>query len=137
MDETFDGAVDVRTDAPIMLRFPPNELGERTLLSEADLSKGVSPYASFDDAHMGQGLPNGTMEVDLRTLNVHLALRVREVLGCAEAMWEWVVGYQRRMATNPRLGAGVGAGADGIMVMRTIQRMSRAEFDELLVRFEL
>ncbi|KAJ3893793.1 hypothetical protein GG344DRAFT_42596, partial [Lentinula edodes] len=41
-------------------------------------------------------LPNTTMNIDLRSLNLHLALRVTEILACSETMWEWVLDYQEQ-----------------------------------------
>ncbi|KAG6330823.1 hypothetical protein ID866_8266 [Astraeus odoratus] len=128
---------------------------ESTLLSVGDLAVGTSRYASFDDAPFTAaippamvtdtasagsttaltgararmatwGLPNGTFEVDLRTLDVHLGLRAKEVLGCAEAMWDWVVDYQTKTQGGDREPRGVYA---------LISELSRAEFDDLLAKF--
>jgi len=136
-----------------------------TLLSLSDLMAGTSPYASFDDAQftaampparrmscdapaspqsgttmttallrrqVGKklmwGLPNETLDVDLRALNVHLGIRVKEVLGCAEAMWDWVVDYHLKARGGEREPRGVYA---------LISQLSRAEFDDLLAKFEL
>ncbi|KAJ3801514.1 hypothetical protein GGU11DRAFT_674742 [Lentinula aff. detonsa] len=41
-------------------------------------------------------LPNTTMNIDLRSLNLHLALRVTEILACSETMWEWVLEHQEQ-----------------------------------------
>jgi len=40
-------------------------------------------------------LPNKRIEIDLRSLNLHLRARVAEVLACAESMWDWVRDFQR------------------------------------------
>ncbi|KIO02665.1 hypothetical protein M404DRAFT_638821 [Pisolithus tinctorius Marx 270] len=146
---------DVRTHEPIVLRFPPppeelkcNPRASNVILSAADLMQGKSPYAGVDDAQFaispgkasislasGARQPttamtsNGLMmEVDLRTLNLHLAIRVKEILGCAEAMWDWVVEYQTKTEEGEREPGGVYA---------IISELSRAEFDELLAKFEL
>ena len=74
------------------------------------------------------GLPNETLDVDLRALNVHLGIRVKEVLGCAEAMWDWVVDYHLKARGGEREPRGVYA---------LISQLSRAEFDDLLAKFEL
>ncbi|KIJ64558.1 hypothetical protein HYDPIDRAFT_175509 [Hydnomerulius pinastri MD-312] len=71
-------------------------------------------------------LPNSTLEIDLRTLNLHLTLRVKEIIACAEAMWDWVVEYQAKTTREPKEG-----------VYAVISQLTRAEFDDLLVRFEL
>ncbi|KAJ4482031.1 hypothetical protein J3R30DRAFT_3285938, partial [Lentinula aciculospora] len=47
-------------------------------------------------------LPNTTMNIDLRSLNLHLALRVTEILGCSETMWEWVLEYQEQARNKKR-----------------------------------
>lgn len=36
------------------------------------------------------------IKFDARTLNLHLSLRVQEVLACAEAMWDFVEAYQEK-----------------------------------------
>ncbi|KAF8631703.1 hypothetical protein AX15_002251 [Amanita polypyramis BW_CC] len=43
-------------------------------------------------------LPNGQLQLDLKTLNLHLAMRIEEVSACAESMWEWVTEEQRTIA---------------------------------------
>jgi hypothetical protein len=99
-----------------------------------------------------QRSPNGTVDLDLRTLNLHLALRVTEVLGCAEAMWEWVVEIQKKRRQQGQPGRGsvdtVGVRAPGSVMsggifaatkdktMEGIAELTRAEFDGLLFKFE-
>ncbi|KAI6106342.1 hypothetical protein EDD16DRAFT_1490928, partial [Pisolithus croceorrhizus] len=147
---------DVRTHEPIVLRFPPppEELGRnprtsKVILSTADLVQGKSPYAGVDDAKRATAISPGkastpsasgarrsttatmnglVMDVDLRTLNMHLAIRVKEILGCTEAMWDWVVDYQTKTKEGEREPRGV---------YIAISELSRAEFDELLAKFEL
>ncbi|KAJ3810015.1 hypothetical protein F5876DRAFT_42681, partial [Lentinula aff. lateritia] len=53
-----------------------------------------SPHNSAHDVRFR--LPNTTMNIDLRSLNLHLALRVTEILACSETMWEWVLDYQEQ-----------------------------------------
>jgi hypothetical protein len=79
-------------------------------------------------------LPNPTMNFDLRTLNLHLALRTAEVMACAEAMWEWVVEYQKKYK-DERARAAAGA-VMGDVDLRAIARMSRSDFDGILGKFE-
>ncbi|KAI5989071.1 hypothetical protein EDD15DRAFT_2171973, partial [Pisolithus albus] len=147
---------DVRTHEPVVLRFPPppeeldrNPRVSRVILSTADLVQGKSPYAGVDDAQFaaaispgkgstpsarearrsGMATMNGLMmDVDLRTLNLHLAIRVKEILGCAEAMWDWVVDYQTKTKEGKREPRGA---------YIAISELSRTEFDELLAKFEL
>jgi hypothetical protein len=89
-------------------------------------------------------LPNKRLDLDVRSLNLHLFLRVREVLACAETMWEWVMDYQKR--TRAKFSA-VGRSRSlqqqqpphtGLDPVRArISRLTRRDFDELLRRFEL
>jgi hypothetical protein len=97
-------------------------------------------------AMVSSRLPNPTMNFDLRTLNLHLALRMSEILACAEAMWEWVLEYQKK--EKGRLGGGRSRsgsvdGFGGVMVrpstdrdLRVIAGMTRRDFDGLLAKFE-
>ena len=95
-------------------------------------------------------LPNTMLRIDLRTLNLHLALRTLEVLGCAEAMWEWVLEYQAGQVKgeNGRLrSASVGSSSVTLQTSQgdqpaestriAIAEMTRAEFDGLLTQFNL
>lgn len=101
-------------------------------------------------------LPNTTIRLDLRTLNLHLGLRVAEVMGCSESMWEWIQDVQRerreeRAAKAQRARSGSGsinvlanARARGMSVSsatssfrKQIYEMSREEFDGLLFNFEM
>ncbi|KAJ7259535.1 hypothetical protein B0H12DRAFT_1108563 [Mycena haematopus] len=96
-------------------------------------------------------LPNNTFNIDIGTLNMHLALRVAEIVACAESMWEWVVAYQTssRVGGRPRAGSLASEApprASRIIVRHDPERdafksavldLTREGFDELLVRFEL
>ncbi|KAG1745964.1 uncharacterized protein EDB91DRAFT_1049598 [Suillus paluster] len=151
---------DVRTHPPILFRFPPlkegtqpsdvrssksgvapagqnSSTGDRhsgnMIVSLDGLSNGASPYASLDGAIYIQRqtqtrarLPNPALDVDLRSLNLHLALRVKEIVACAEAMWEWVCEFQTRGRRKEEEG-----------VYAKIMGLTRSQFDELLLRFEL
>jgi hypothetical protein len=108
---------------------------------------------------MTQRLPNPTMNFDLRTLKLHLAVRSTEVLACAEAMWEWVLEYQRlrqerlqRLRARARSGSvdglrarvqGLGSIGPGSIpqvpadsVLDAIAELTRADFDGLLSKFD-
>lgn len=76
-------------------------------------------------------LPNPELRMDLRTLNLHLALRTSEILACAEAMWEWVVAFQRERG-RPKLGRQLAES-----VKSTIAELDRADFDALLSQFDM
>ncbi|PPR04105.1 hypothetical protein CVT24_010678 [Panaeolus cyanescens] len=47
-------------------------------------------------------LPNKTLNIDLRALNMHLLMRVKEILESSESMWEWVQEFQASHASAPR-----------------------------------
>ena len=48
----------------------------------------------------GSRLPNAQLHLNLKTLNLHLALRTEEVLACSETMWEWVLEEQKKFTPN-------------------------------------
>lgn len=105
-------------------------------------------------------LPNRHLDMDLKTLHLHLSIRVTEILACAEAMWTWVVEFQaaekaktlrrrdrdrtigqwdaqreREAASTMSLGdVKEEAGRD---LKSEVLRMSRADFDVLLSYFEM
>jgi hypothetical protein len=95
-------------------------------------------------------LPNTTLNIDLRTLNLHLALRAREVIACSESMWEWVLEYQadalvQRDGRNRSasvgaymVGVDVSASSSSLDLTRNvILEMTRDDFDLLLNNFEM
>lgn len=105
-------------------------------------------------------LPNHVMKFDLRSLNLHLACRVAEVLACSEAMWEWVLEYQAKADDAKRLAANRSVpisktNVTDISAPRSssvqppestpsaggfhnqLVDMSREEFDILLFRFDM
>jgi hypothetical protein len=45
---------------------------------------------------------NKKAEIDIRSLNLHLRARVVEILGCSEAMWDWVKELQYRESEKER-----------------------------------
>lgn len=94
-------------------------------------------------------LPNSTLRMDVRTLNLHLALRTLEILACAEAMWEWVLESQAgepNEKENNRLRSGSVGGSSSSTLQCgqpadptriAIAELTRAEFDGLLTQFNL
>ncbi|KAJ7095794.1 hypothetical protein B0H15DRAFT_1019865 [Mycena belliarum] len=100
-------------------------------------------------------LPNSTLNIDVRSLNMHLAVRTAEILGCAESMWEWVVSYQHsyeaeRKAGRPRAGslaselvphssrlAAVTFDPATDAFKSAVLELTREDFDSLLVNFEI
>lgn len=60
-----------------------------------DSGKGRQGLTVPEGAHLN-AFPNQGTEIDVRSLNLHLRVRVVEILGCSEAMWEWVREFQHR-----------------------------------------
>lgn len=93
-------------------------------------------------------LPNRNFEFDIGLLNLHLLLRVEEILGCAEAMWDYVLDYQEIHAP-PRLPYLKGPPPRVLVHPRISKRpadepmhgilmdLTRHDFDTLLSRFGL
>ena len=55
----------------------------------------LSPSSANSRAYRSTNtLPNRTLAFDAKSLHLHLATRVQEVVGCAEAMWEWIQSEQ-------------------------------------------
>ncbi len=101
-------------------------------------------------------LPNKTINFDPRSLNLTLMLRVNEVLGCAEPMWDWVVDFQDSFSQSAKASKGRGGGRGGLgspgvseqITLRSHRRrrhpkqdalvnLTRMDFDDLMRRFEL
>ncbi|KAF5385672.1 hypothetical protein D9757_005548 [Collybiopsis confluens] len=100
-------------------------------------------------------LPNTTMNIDLRSLNLHLALKVTDILACSETMWEWVVEHQERLKKQKRTQETKTAGRPRSrsidpnhtprrhkerersvdQTMAVIAELTREDFDDLLRRF--
>ncbi|KAJ7069768.1 hypothetical protein C8F01DRAFT_1113905 [Mycena amicta] len=100
-------------------------------------------------------LPNQTLNIDMRSLNIHLALRTAEVIACSESMWEWVQSYQKN-AVAQRAGGRARAGSlasemtprssrlaflptdpEVDAFKRSVLELTREDFDALLVKFDL
>ncbi|KIK57278.1 hypothetical protein GYMLUDRAFT_61565 [Collybiopsis luxurians FD-317 M1] len=100
-------------------------------------------------------LPNTTMNIDLRSLNLHLALRVTEILACSESMWEWILENQERTRKQKRTQDTRTAGrvrsrsidpnhtqprhkqgeSSSDRLNATLLELTREDFDDLLRRF--
>ncbi|KAF8627448.1 hypothetical protein AX17_006262 [Amanita inopinata Kibby_2008] len=95
-------------------------------------------------------LPNAQLHLDLKTLNLHLALRTAEVLACSESMWEWVL--EQKMLHNapgrnrlnsqgfrPRMSMSSGESTRSTeeAFREKIADMKRDDFDELLNNLRL
>ncbi|KAH8104809.1 hypothetical protein BXZ70DRAFT_618872 [Cristinia sonorae] len=93
-------------------------------------------------------LPNPKFEFDLGLLNLHLLLRVEEILGCAEAMWDFVLDYQQlhgprrlsftRPMTKPRqlVHTKISRLRAEESMHQTLLNLTRQGFDTLLSRFD-
>ncbi|KAJ7459936.1 hypothetical protein FB451DRAFT_1405816 [Mycena latifolia] len=100
-------------------------------------------------------LPNATLNIDVRSLNMHLAVRTAEILACSESMWEWIVSYQtsfhvERAAGRTRAGslaselvphtsrpAALPSNPATDMFKSAVLELTREDFDGLLVKFEM
>ncbi|KZT64915.1 hypothetical protein DAEQUDRAFT_769258 [Daedalea quercina L-15889] len=60
----------------------------------------VPPAEDWPDAGKDR-MPISAIKFDARTLNLHLSMRVQEVLACAEAMWEFVEALQKKADLDP------------------------------------
>ncbi|KIP04682.1 hypothetical protein PHLGIDRAFT_36807 [Phlebiopsis gigantea 11061_1 CR5-6] len=104
--------------------------------SHLSLPRALSA-ASLAAMHAARDItPLAAMTCDLRTLNMHLALRVREILACAEEMWRFVLAYQERHIGADATVRGRGAAARRAFD-EDLAQLHREEFDEMLVRFRL
>jgi hypothetical protein len=126
-----------------------------TLLSEGN-SESITPTRFSDTtgddmvaASWLNTLPNRRLMFDLQSLNLHLSIRVTEILACAEAMWEWVCEFQdsqgphrgrqpyihKENALSRNVHPGEMTGTHRFR--NELKGLSRAEFDVLLTRFDL
>lgn len=158
------------------------EQADLRVLSFPDLIRRQSPYVTLDGSRgyalspvshtqrrnsdkktsgpmRMSKLPNTTLNIDLKTLNMHLYLRAMDILGCSEPMWEWVEQYQEELAKR-RSANGNGShalGPGGLIrpmksdtslnsttsmdstdsIMNGIADMTRDDFEMLLSNFEL
>lgn len=121
---------------------------EASLFSEErSTSTATTAYshAVGEDTNMANRfntLPNQRLKFDLQSLNLHLSMRITEILACAEAMWEWVCEYQdarRSHRGQPQTHRGnfqsrLAGDADSFCT--ELVGMSRSEFNVMLTRFE-
>jgi len=144
--------------------FQPNQFQQKE--SAPSLPKGAKGSDSQNAAGRSGGddrepsskerLPITAVKFDTRTLNVHLSIRVQEVLGCAEAMWDFVEAYQERAGVDPPwnkspsvTSSSAGSDASNMSPVRPAQKttrnpkwkqllgLRRSHFDALLARFKL
>ena len=98
---------------------------------------------------MQSRLPNTEVQFDVRSLNMHLALRVREVVACAESMWGYVLDRQAELRAREYGEMGYAqahrARADSKSSVKSqlqqfdeeIVGMTRPDFDLLLDYFQM
>jgi len=144
--ETHDTNVATKASASLHPSPPTAASNSQSVEATPRIPKPAAPRPHFKNR-----LPNTTLQVDLRTLNLHLALRTSEVLACAEAMWEWVLEFQQQRLTRREIGRArsVSIGGEPLKlhtslggetadpVKNTIAELSRSEFDALLIQFNL
>lgn len=152
-----DDSEDTNSDTANILtkRLPPtphtSDKEHSWLSLQSIQQQQYSPYVPLDGTR-GDTLPSSqqgdlaakrmlrlptttTLNADLRTLNHHLALRVKEIIACSEPMWEWVEQFQRETATIPNLNTLSNWSMD--MARCAILEMTRDDFDILLNNFTL
>ncbi|KAF8231777.1 hypothetical protein L208DRAFT_1398447 [Tricholoma matsutake] len=112
--------------------------------------------AQTGKARRGSHLPNMTMNFDLKSLNLHLALRAAEILACSESMWEWILEHQRAAVAHRASKSGIRTVNSGSVdpsqkslsslssnrnlsesVRNNILELTREDFNGLLSNFEL
>ena len=68
---------------------------------QSDSGKGRRGSTAAERAQLST-LTNKKAEIDVRSLNLHLRARVIEILGCSEAMWDWVKELQYQESEKER-----------------------------------
>lgn len=106
---------------------------------------GFIAFPKSPDGRKASRLPNPRFDFDVGLLNLHLHLRVADILGCAESMWDYVLDYQQlhrqrhpsspvaRGLAHPKMSRK--RAADDMH--KALMTLTRRGFDELLSRFEL
>ncbi|KAF4617321.1 hypothetical protein D9613_006139 [Agrocybe pediades] len=147
----------------------PSPESEDHRVSLKKLLKNPSPYVSLDNARSDAyvpshsvldgapsarpktNLPNQTLNIDLRTLNLHLSIRAKEILACSEEMWEWVEEVQlaEKMKDEEKRFKGtnehhLGGLSDSASISSSVEftnsailDMTREDFDALLLNFHI
>lgn len=83
---------------------------------------------AFRAAAFNNQLPKPSFQIDLCTLNLHVALRTAEVLACAEAMWDWVAEVQNAAKVQD---------SSPSAITRSIQTLSKSDFKSLINKYEM
>ncbi|KAJ2929763.1 hypothetical protein H1R20_g7325, partial [Candolleomyces eurysporus] len=126
-----------------------------TPAKKSNFSNSRGKEAKEGRARRQSRLPNKTLNIDLRTLNLHLSIRAKEVLACSESMWEWVHEAQKKWKREKekeaqrRNGRGFSMesshpyrplslyGNDTPDHKSTVMEMTREDFNQLLLNFEM
>lgn len=66
-----------------------------TTIIRRDTGKGKWVPTEADVSQLGL-LSANKLESNTRSLSLHLRVRVIEIIGCSEAMWEWILEFQTR-----------------------------------------
>ena len=173
--DVVDGTPFIALDAARLGGFSPSVIrratvpsanGDKLPRTQHALGSPSSPISSNSPINMSKltariaatrnPLPNKTINFDPRSLNLLLMLRVNEVLGCAEPMWDWVVDFQESISQSTKASKGRGGGGRGPgspstsepITLRSPRRrrhpkqdalvnLTRMDFDDLMRRFEL
>lgn len=109
-------------------------------VDEDALSVNESVFSLLHGNADPKAYPNLNLHLDVRSLNLHLALRAAEVRACAEPMWEWVLDYQARRRAMQRQrsrGSLLDIARHGAPVEKEVAGLAREDFDELLARFDM
>ncbi|CAL1712725.1 unnamed protein product [Somion occarium] len=83
---------------PILSRRPSRLAKEPSVIQEQQFPRRIP---SSTDMKINR-LPNKKLDIHVGSLNLHLSLRVHEVLACSEAMWDYVLDYQRKHRKQTR-----------------------------------
>ncbi|KAI1784677.1 hypothetical protein LXA43DRAFT_1077285 [Ganoderma leucocontextum] len=143
----------VALDVSRMSGYSPSAIRRSTVPSangDKAAHAGHAPDSPPSPTSSRNPLPNKTINFDPRALNLLLMLRVNEVVGCAEPMWDWVVDFQESISQSARASNGKGGGGGGLgspsMSEQHLRRhpkqdalvnLTRMDFDDLMRRFEL
>ncbi|TFY83030.1 hypothetical protein EWM64_g986 [Hericium alpestre] len=135
-------------------QFPPVSNEPPTSRENGSHHSPLSPGDAYAAAALTNHLPNKKLNIDLKSLRMHLSARVTEVLACAETMWEWVQREKekakaREMAQNgdkdktiterdwERAERRTSSLMEAEAQRKDVLALVRSDFDALLTRFEL
>lgn len=133
LDEARSSAFSPSTHASFPAKSQPkSNPGSPLLPGQQDDAPRSMTELSLDQIRPSR-LPNKQLDLDLRSLNLHLSLRATEILSCAEGMWDWIKGYQQHIRAKVAAGVEVDLDAEH----KRLAKLRRDEFELLLLWFEL